>query len=273
MCVIVVKPMGVKMPKREYIENCFDSNSDGAGFMFADGKNVRIRKGFMTLEAFDKAMDESIPEPMRTDTTIVMHFRIATHGKVQPSCCHPFPMSNDPEELKATSIDTTFGVAHNGIIQGRSTNDKWSDTMDFIAKVAYPLSKVNPNFMHNDYAMEVLEGACNSKLAIINGAGEVATVGDFVECDEVLYSNTSYLTWAYKWSTYKNVWSDEEYELAYGDLDYLVENLPYRACKNCSMDTECALDVPYCVSDNDAIDNSRYWNEEYFETKAVKALA
>ena len=71
MCIIVVKKAGIDMPDTETFERCFWSNPDGAGFMYADGKTVRIRKGFMDFDSFMEAIGREIEEPKRT--SVVMH--------------------------------------------------------------------------------------------------------------------------------------------------------------------------------------------------------
>ena len=38
---------GLELPTKEILRNCFNYNSDGAGIMFNDGKQVFIEKGFM----------------------------------------------------------------------------------------------------------------------------------------------------------------------------------------------------------------------------------
>lgn len=255
MCIIVAIPAGVKMPAEETIRNCFNSNSDGAGFMYADGKVVRIRKGFMTYAEFVKALDdEEIPE----DTGVVLHFRIATHGKVQPSCCHPFPISANPADLKALRIDARWGVAHNGVISGRSTSADWSDTMDFITDVMAPLAKMNPNFMHNEHAIDLLDGACQSKLAILDNAGDIALVGTFIEDEGVFYSNTYYLPTKYNWSSYGSFWDSAYYEydeLSWDAIEKRVANLKYEACQICPNRLDCAEFTEWCHSEIDAIES------------------
>ena len=263
MCIIVAKPMNIEMPDEETLLECFLSNPDGAGFMWADGKQVRIRKGFMEWEDFMEALDEELPEPMRKDVALVMHFRIATHGKVQPMCCHPFPISSDESELQATRIDARFGIAHNGVIHGRRTNDKRSDTMDFIAEVVAPLMKMNPNFMKNSHAMDLLEGACKSKLAIMDNSGDLVTVGDFIEDDGVLYSNTTYLKTMSRWSYYGSLFDGPEYEAAYGDYyDELIDKLPWTPCKMCSNAVSCCMGYPECESERMADQACAYYNDE-----------
>lgn len=267
MCIIVAKPIGVEMPDKDTRERCFWSNPDGAGFMLADGKRVRIRKGFMKLADFEKALAEEMDGFDPTDTAVIMHFRIKTHGKVQPSCCHPFPISDKPEELRATSIDSRWGIAHNGIIHGRSTSDNWSDTMDFIADVVRPLSRMNPNFMHSSDALDLLEGACGSKLAIMDNAGDISTVGEFIEDDGVLYSNTSYLQKVWHYTDYGSLFTGKAYSEAYGydddweNIDRLIEMLPYDACMDCPMNEECALTYHECESESMAEQAARYFSE------------
>jgi hypothetical protein len=54
MCIAVYKRVGVKMPSDKILETCFENNSDGAGYMFAHGGKVNIKKGFMTLRLSQK---------------------------------------------------------------------------------------------------------------------------------------------------------------------------------------------------------------------------
>ena len=249
MCIIVAVPANTPMPSADTIRECFISNPDGAGFMYADGKKVHIRKGFMELADFMAAIEE---EEIPTDTAVVMHFRIATHGKVQPSCCHPFPVSPNKDDLKATSVDARWGVAHHGIIQGRYTSNDWSDSMDFIHGVIVPMSRMNPSFMHSSDAIELLEAACRSKLAIVDNSGDLALVGDFIEDEGVFYSNTTYLPIRSNWSSYTEWWSRSTdatyYDEPWDDLGKLVDNLPYEACQLCDNCEACAWWQAECTS-------------------------
>lgn len=270
MCIIVAVPANVKMPSAETLKECFNANPHGAGFMWADGKRVNIKKGFMTWTEFERALDaEKIPE----DSAVVMHFRIATHGRVQPSCCHPFPVSSEPEDLRATSMSARFGAAHNGIINGRTTNDAWSDSMDFICDVVAPLARLCPGFIHDSNAQELLEGACQSKMALMDGAGDIALVGEFLEDGGVFYSNPSYIPKKRNWSSYGSIFERDPYgvyEEAWDDEERLLEYLPWDACQLCAMAHECAQWEPECRSDAVAIEACSYYSgieeEEIAET-------
>ena len=50
MCIIAIKPIGIKMPNIKTIENCWYNNPDGAGFMYAKESNVYIEKGLYEVE-------------------------------------------------------------------------------------------------------------------------------------------------------------------------------------------------------------------------------
>ena len=58
MCIIVYKPKGASLPSKDTLQTCWENNPHGAGIMWADGSNVRIQKGFMSWDAFDRALDE-----------------------------------------------------------------------------------------------------------------------------------------------------------------------------------------------------------------------
>ena len=44
MCIIAIKPAGVKLPADTTLENCWYNNPDGAGFMYAAGGTVHIQR-------------------------------------------------------------------------------------------------------------------------------------------------------------------------------------------------------------------------------------
>lgn len=264
MCIIVAVPAGVSLPSDETLRECFTSNPDGAGFMWSDGKRVNIRKGFMTWGEFKDALDAELDAGhIYTDSAVVLHFRITTSGKTQPKCCHPFPISSEKEDLQATCTDARFGIAHNGVIQGRRTYDGWSDTMDFVANVVAPLARMYPSFMYSDDAKELLRGACGSKLAIINHAGEMMLVGEFVEDDGVFYSNTSYLPSRWNYSSYGDWWSKSTNsgyyesatdEMAWDAIEKQVEKLRFESCQLCPNAYDCAEFIEYCTDEYEALE-------------------
>lgn len=190
MCIIAAKSAGVALPSDETMEIMFNNNDDGAGFMYWDNKHqiVVIKKGFMDFDSFKEAI-HSVKNP--TDTPIVMHFRIATHGGVNVACCHPFPVTDNDGMLRKPESRCKIGVAHNGIISSVDPAKNESDTMCYIKEQLSPLSKALPKFYENKFALEMISNAIGSKMAFL-ADGKIIVVGKFEEDGGMLYSNTTY---------------------------------------------------------------------------------
>ena len=190
MCIICVSPENVRQPDRRTLATMFHRNPHGAGYMYARDGKVHIRKGFMTLPALLNALDE---EDFSKADPVVYHFRISTQAGINPQMTHPFPLSNRPAHMKALDVDCRCGIAHNGIIQLTSDprNREYSDTAVFIRDY---LTKIiqRPSDLRNAKRLELIYKLAQSKFAIMDGKGYIATVGEFVNEDGLLYSNTSY---------------------------------------------------------------------------------
>lgn len=276
MCIIVAKPAGIQCPSLETLETCFNSNPDGAGLMFPDGDQVRIIKGFMAFDEFSSTL-KALGDV--TNTGLVMHFRITTHGGTRPECCHPFPLTDDDTALRALDICAPVGVAHNGVISGMDTDAKTSDTMAYIRDVLAPLQRMAGDLLASDDAMGVVESTVGSKLAFLEPDGAITTVGDFIEDSGVFYSNSSFKPAPRIWRpttppTASNYWQtvfDWDDEPTDGDMFDLIARLPYTFCSGCDMAEDCALDCPYCSSESEAEYNSSvsyYWDEDESEVMA-----
>jgi len=135
MCIVTIKPIGIDLPKIDILENCFVNNPDGCGYMFVRNGKVKIRKGFLEFKEFYSDYQK---QKLNKNDLIVFHFRIATSGDIDKFNTHPFPISNDVNELIKTENDCEIAIAHNGILSSKgSTIDKYkiSDTMDFILEI------------------------------------------------------------------------------------------------------------------------------------------
>ena len=200
MCVIAVKPSGVALPTTDKLQRMWNTNRDGAGFMYAIDNNVHIEKGFMTFEEFNNAIEalkaRLVAENNLTanEVPVVMHFRIATHGGTNRENTHPFPLTSDDAVLKSLDTITHCGIAHNGIITSVKANPELSDTAMYIKNVLYPLSKLSRNFV--DKYKELISASIGySKLAFMKQNGSVLLVGDFKEStdkDGLYYSNLNH---------------------------------------------------------------------------------
>ena len=174
MCILIAKPKNVQMPSEEIMQNCWESTPDGAGIAWSDGRKIFLRKGFMKWKDFIKEY--------RTlnlnDYNAIIHFRIATHGTVNPSNTHPFNVN-----------DRIIG-AHNGILPITAEGD-WTDSETFFKRIASPILE--------NYKLDslVFEQAVNSvigssKLAFLTDRGQLHTFGKFTLHEGVMYSNQSY---------------------------------------------------------------------------------
>lgn len=230
MCIIAVKPIGEELMERRILENCFNYNSDGMGFMWNEDGKVHISKGYMNFEEGYRVLKELDRRINLKDRGLVIHFRIATSGNVDMGACHPFAISNSDKTLRTLDLTTDIGVAHNGIISAYipPKNSVLSDTQLFIKDYLYDIKEENPNFLTNSNILFAIEKVVGSKLAFLDGEGNVTTVGKFISEDNYLFSNETYLdlTDLYKsWNTsyyYNDSPLDDEYDLS-GECDRPLE--------------------------------------------------
>lgn len=199
MCIAVYKPQGQKMPSKKIFSNCFSSNDDGAGFMFPYNGKVHYEKGFMSFTAFKKGLKSAIKKYGidTKDTPMVFHFRITSQGGVKPTLTHPFPLTRSYDEMRQLSGDVDVACVHNGIIDfasSYSTVIDYSDTMEFIKEVAYPLIHKNEDkYWKNKTLMGLLTYLLDSnRFAIMDKFGHTELIGNWIEDNGIFYSNSSY---------------------------------------------------------------------------------
>ena len=212
MCIIAAKPAGIEMPHRDTIRNMWDANPDGAGLMYVENGKVQIEKGFMKYKSFVKALDRLEKKVDTKKTPIVMHFRIMTHGGVNPECTHPFPITDSIGALKKIRTSSDIGVAHNGIITSVAPRKGISDTMEYIATQLAPLKRALPKFYENKDARLLIQNAIESRMAFLTDKGKIYTIGDFFTDKGILYSNTSYKGRTFRYSAWGCYGLGEDYE-------------------------------------------------------------
>lgn len=242
MCIIVVKPAGVKLPAMNTLENCWYNNNDGAGFMYATGGTVHIEKGFMSLKDFKAALKRLKKSIDVTNTPMVLHFRITTHGGTSPGNTHPFPVSEKLPLLTMTKSKTPLGVAHNGIIDITPSKKDISDTMEYIINQLAPLYQLKKDFYRRPAGKKLIYNFIKSKMVFLDGNGRIETIGDFITEDGVLYSNSSYKarTVYYNWDLWD--YGIEWYESEYGKyMTWLTEDDGYILAGGDILSADCHL--------------------------------
>ena len=195
MCIAIYKPEDKIISKKTLIE-CYDSNPDGAGFMYAENKKLHIEKGFFSFNSFYNAYKE------HQHKKAVLHFRIKTHGKIDTTNCHPFAVNN------------TIAFVHNGIINGFGDTNH-SDTIGFNNGVLQPLVNKWGNLaLFQDPMKDLIESRIGySKLIFLDRHGNhnIFNEAKGVWDDGVWYSNNSYKPYVAPVTT----WKDTDY--SYGN--------------------------------------------------------
>lgn len=227
MCIIAIKKANHPLPDGKIMETMFKNNSDGAGFCYTQNGEVIIQKGYMTYEAFSEALKQ-VSEKIDTYTTpMIFHFRISTHGGINPALCHPFPISHKSSVLKHLTASTRLAIVHNGVIPIR-TKKGLSDTIIYITERLAKRYKWNKEFYKSKKQRKaILTEIGNSKLAFLDSEGNIYTIGEFIEDGGIMYSNESYKQRSFSF----NFWHD------YTDFTKLMP-----------------LDDGYIVTENDMID-------------------
>ena len=180
MCVIIYQPSGKTLTKQA-VQNCWNANRDGGGYMFSVGGKVVIRKGFFGFAKFWRSY-RSDYLGMGKGQDFVLHMRIATHGKIDAENCHPF------------RIDANTAFCHNGIIRNIfvPANSPLSDTALFGQQILQELPKT---WLHNDAIVELVEKYLGgNKIAVLDKKGDVWLFNENLGLWDggIWYSNNSY---------------------------------------------------------------------------------
>lgn len=222
MCIAVHVPADIEITE-DILRECFRSNPDGAGVMYTDGNKVYIQKGFMKVDEFVEAF-KKIPSKFERS----FHCRIATSGKIEEGCCHPFPIVPDMKEMKNTKIVCNGGVAHNGVITWASPTkgraEWYSDTMNFTSMILAPMiDKIHDPAFH-----ELIERAATGNKFIIMTPEKVHLLGTFIQEGGVFYSNSSFRKTVTVYSSY----GDSRYNHTNYNRNYGRTNRKKQSLKN-----------------------------------------
>ena len=184
MCIIAACRAGAPRPDNKTVARMWECNPDGAGIMWAAGNCVHGRKGFMTLDALQTAL-ACVPD----GAPLVIHFRIATSGGINPEMTHPFPVVKGLARLRALQWEASTGIAHNGVLPGLGTKTL-SDTAEYIRRVAAP---VLASGIDEADKLDILRATSHgSRLALLHAEGRIDLFGDWIEDTGIYYSNSGF---------------------------------------------------------------------------------
>ena len=232
MCIAVHVPADIEISE-DILRECFRSNPDGAGIMYTDGTNVYIQKGYMKIDEFVNAF-KAVPSKFERS----FHCRIATSGKVEEGCTHPFPIVADMKDMKNVKHVCKGAVAHNGVITWASPTkgraEWYSDTMNFTSLILAPMI----DKLHDPALHELIERSATGNKFIIMTPEKVHLLGTFIQEGGVFYSNSSFRKTVTVYSGY----GDTRGCCAGYDRNYGRNNRKKQSMKNMS-----SLDTAYWI--------------------------
>lgn len=171
MCLIIANPNG-RLVAEAYIDNAFSTNHDGFGVMWSKDGELKIRRGL-----FNRGQVKEILHRFHdTETPYVAHFRYATHGTLNATNCHPFPI-----------VDDLGGIAmvHNGTLTGKKWRDPLRSDTNLLAE------KIKTHILREDFVSKSLfadsasvvsdrykEAIGSDKLVFMNGYGEMSILNE-----------------------------------------------------------------------------------------------
>ena len=238
MCVIIVKDKRGTLPKKETLKNCFERNPDGAGFMYVESGKVVIDKGYMNFKSFYRHYKRLCKKFDNFENkNLVMHMRISTSGGVERENTHPYPITDNFEDMFKLYYRTDVGLAHNGIISAtkpskEQESKKINDTMLFNKIYLADIYEHWSECFDNQAFLAGIAEITNSKFAILDKEDNLHTIGSFTDYDGAKFSNTSYISYkydGYKYGTYKSYNYDGYDQYGYYD-DYGYKYDKYGNC-------------------------------------------
>jgi predicted glutamine amidotransferase len=205
MCIAVLNTAG-KLSKKT-IQNCWESNSHGAGICHVENGKVVV---FKELKDVNKLWKYYNSLRDKYDGNVMLHFRIATHGNIDEANCHPFKVSEE------------VAFIHNGIIsQTSDSKSNYSDTWHFNEDI---LKSLPVGFLKNVAIRDLLSTYIDySKLVFLDGENAYIINEHLGNWDGAnWYSNQSYKDKTYDSRPKAKVGKDTYYKSRdYNDYSYV----------------------------------------------------
>lgn len=151
MCIAIYHDAKCFLTEEEFFYS-WKNNPDGGGFMYFDEANEIVIERSMDFDEMRSKYYAAIEKYSET-SPFAVHFRIATHGSVNLSNCHPFRSS------------ANTALMHNGIIPVlMEKKDKRSDTRVFAEEYMPRLPK---GWMDDDYLFTMVEEFIGASKVIV----------------------------------------------------------------------------------------------------------
>jgi len=196
MCVILC--FEKDYPTQDMLDSAEDYNSDGGGMAWIENGKVHYRKGIKGKEMME------IIEKRKIKLPFILHFRIASVGKVSTELCHPFPIQDGvPLDKKGVVNGVVF---HNG---------NWTGWREWIMKTVVRKKIKMPRniwsdsrglaFLAHHYGIDVLNTINTNKIAVLTKDGIQRFGERWDKIGKVVCSNDNF-----KRTTVDTNWSDDD---------------------------------------------------------------
>lgn len=185
MCVIIIKPANAAMPTKEELQNAYMCNPDGCGFV----SESHSYKG-LSFGAFMRELSK-----VRSNEKCIIHFRLATHGTIKRSNCHPFKCN-----------DIYF--AHNGILSIQPKGDM-TDSETAFRNLLMPI--IESKGLQSQELKDAVEAIIGTSKFAFMHEGKILTFGKYTKHEGRYYSNMRHISRYYSpnissksisWDTY-----------------------------------------------------------------------
>lgn len=204
MCIAILNN-GSKI-SREHFRNSLENNSDGFGMAYIEKNTLKVFKSLSTN--FNTLYQKYSDVFKKTESPILLHFRISTGGGVNLENCHPFYIHKD------------LVMVHNGIIGGYG-NKKENDTRHYIRDI---LTKFETKELMDNVSLKTLieRDISGSKFVFFD------SLGNFNILNEK----------AGHWDNNNNWFSNNTYKFSYYNTEFVYKPTSqsfdnYGKCESC----------------------------------------
>ncbi len=190
MCLLIHKPANVTFTDEE-LRDFYTRNQDGYGVMYAEDGKLHSQKALGSVDdwvAFFRSHEHR---------ELCVHLRMRTHGDIDLTNCHPYPVYG----FEGEAVAMPMLLMHNGVLAtGNAKDPSKSDTWHYIRDWLRPLLNAAPELVHTPQFSKVIGAHIgNNRFALMTHDGRVQIVNKYqgVEYKGAWFSNT------YAWSASK----------------------------------------------------------------------
>lgn len=196
MCLIILCPKGTDKNSdflKKSIRKAAITNKDGMGFMYKEGNNILVDKGYTNPEDLIKSLETY--KFSNENGLLAIHLRIGNKGAITPEMCHPFICAEEDAEISLLQGATNRPVMmHNGTFIGLTLEKDKSDTFIFAKKF---MSDENISGLFNkntELFKEIFKSVLSVSRVLVfyPDDRDYTKVGAWIEEDGYFFSNETF---------------------------------------------------------------------------------